>query len=48
MKLTKLLRRGFADKFKKFDYTDALNMKSLLTEEEIMVYGLFDEGHGKC
>lgn len=40
MRLTRLLRRGFADKFVKFDYTDALNLKSQLTEEETMV-GVF-------
>lgn len=29
---------GSEKKFVKFDYTDALNIQSLLTEEEIMVY----------
>ncbi len=31
-----LLIRSFAS-FKKYDYTDALNYKSLLNEEEVMV-----------
>ena len=30
------LRRSFAS-FQKYDYTDALNLHSLLTEEETMV-----------
>lgn len=37
MRLTRLVRRGFAEKFRKFDYTDALNLRSQLSEEEIMV-----------
>ena len=37
MRLTRLIRNGFAEKFRKFDYMDALNLKSQLTEEEIMV-----------
>lgn len=37
--LAKIYCRGFAsaNKFIKFDYTDGLNSKTLLTEEEIMV-----------
>lgn len=38
--LSKILRRSFASggkQFAKFDYTDGLNLKSRLTEEEIMI-----------
>jgi len=37
MKLTRIIRWGFAENFRKFDYTDALNLKSQLTDDELMV-----------
>lgn len=33
--VNKIVQRSFA--FKKFDYTDGLNFKSLLNDEELMV-----------
>lgn len=38
----------FAFAFKKFDFEDGLNLKSLLTEEEVMVIKMLYIGHGKC
>ena len=40
LKSLTLLRRSFST-FQKFDYTDALNFQSQLTEEEVMVLGVW-------